>query len=129
MTGSPRLLFVTPCASNHVSGGGTAFTNLFRGWPSDRIATLFAGELPTRILVTGGEPDPGYAAAMLEIAGEQALSFDPSDPSDRCQTVLARLEDASLRCSLGAEAAARTRDFTWEKTAARTAEVLRRCAA
>lgn len=37
---SPRLLFVTPHAFNHVTGGGVAFTNLFRGWPPDRLATV-----------------------------------------------------------------------------------------
>lgn len=36
----PRLLFVTPHAFNHVSGGGVAFSNLFRGWPPDRLATV-----------------------------------------------------------------------------------------
>lgn len=153
------------------------------------LEALFAAELPVRILVAGGEPDPGYAAAlkrrapanvtflgrvpqadlvglyrhcavfvfpskvesfgmplleamacgapvavaraaaMPEIAGEAALYFDPADPTDLRRAVLALLEDASLRSSLGAEAAARAREFTWEKTAARTAEVLRRCAA
>jgi glycosyltransferase involved in cell wall biosynthesis len=36
----PRLLFVTPHAFNHVTGGGVAFTNLFRGWPAERLATV-----------------------------------------------------------------------------------------
>lgn len=40
MSGHPRLLFVTPHAFNHVTGGGVAFTNLFRGWPADRLATV-----------------------------------------------------------------------------------------
>jgi glycosyltransferase involved in cell wall biosynthesis len=35
----PRVLFITPAAFNHVSGGGITFSNLFRGWPRDRIAT------------------------------------------------------------------------------------------
>jgi glycosyltransferase involved in cell wall biosynthesis len=40
MISHPRLLFVTPHAFNHVTGGGVAFTNLFRGWPADRLATV-----------------------------------------------------------------------------------------
>ena len=36
----PRLLFVTPHAFNHRTGGGIAFSNLFRGWPPDRLATV-----------------------------------------------------------------------------------------
>jgi|SRR5665213_2065356 len=36
----PRLLFVTPHAFNQVTGGGVAFTNLFRGWSADCLATV-----------------------------------------------------------------------------------------
>lgn len=36
----PRLLFVTPHAFNHRTGGGIAFSNLFYGWPTDRLATI-----------------------------------------------------------------------------------------
>lgn len=47
VTGPPRLLFVTPCAFNHVTGGGVTFTNLFRSWPADRIATVHSDNVPT----------------------------------------------------------------------------------
>jgi glycosyltransferase involved in cell wall biosynthesis len=43
----PRLLFVTPHAFNHVTGGGVAFTNLFRGWPTDGLATVHNDAEPT----------------------------------------------------------------------------------
>ncbi len=36
----PRVLFITSAAFNHVSGGGITFSNLFRFWPKDRIATI-----------------------------------------------------------------------------------------
>ncbi len=36
----PRVLFVTSSAFNHVTGGGITFSNLFRGWPKDRLATV-----------------------------------------------------------------------------------------
>jgi len=39
-TALPRVLFITSAAFNHVSGGGITFSNLFRGWPKDRIATV-----------------------------------------------------------------------------------------
>jgi glycosyltransferase involved in cell wall biosynthesis len=42
----PRLLFVTSAAFNRVSGGGVTFTNLFRGWPRDRIATAHNDPIP-----------------------------------------------------------------------------------
>lgn len=42
----PRVLFITPAAFNHVSGGGITFSNLFRGWPRDRIATIHNDATP-----------------------------------------------------------------------------------
>ena len=47
MTDFPRLLFVTPHAFNHVTGGGVAFTNLFRGWPADQLLTVHNDPEPT----------------------------------------------------------------------------------
>ena len=38
----PRVLFVTPLAFNHFTGGGVTFSNLFRGWPMDRLFTVHA---------------------------------------------------------------------------------------
>lgn len=45
----PRVLFVTPLAFNHFTGGGITFTNLFRGWPKDRLFTVHADSLPLSI--------------------------------------------------------------------------------
>jgi hypothetical protein len=42
----PRVLFITPAAFNHISGGGITFSNLFRGWPRDRIATAHSDATP-----------------------------------------------------------------------------------
>lgn len=42
----PRVLFLTPCAFNAVTGGGVTFTNLFRGWPADRLATITDDRVP-----------------------------------------------------------------------------------
>ena len=36
----PRVLFLTPCAFNGLTGGGVTFSNLFRGWPKDRLACV-----------------------------------------------------------------------------------------
>jgi glycosyltransferase involved in cell wall biosynthesis len=44
--GFPRVLFITPAAFNHLSGGGITFTNLFRGWPNDRLATVHNDATP-----------------------------------------------------------------------------------
>lgn len=43
----PRVLFITPAAFNHVTGGGITFSALFRGWPGDRLATVHSDTVPT----------------------------------------------------------------------------------
>jgi glycosyltransferase involved in cell wall biosynthesis len=43
----PRALFITACAFNAMNGGGVTFSNLFRGWPKDRLATVHNDPLPT----------------------------------------------------------------------------------
>lgn len=42
----PRVLFITPLAFNKVTGTGITFTNLFKGWPKDRIATVHDDTMP-----------------------------------------------------------------------------------
>jgi len=44
--GHPRVLFLTAAAFNKVTGGGVTFTNLFAGWPQDRIATVHNDTTP-----------------------------------------------------------------------------------
>jgi glycosyltransferase involved in cell wall biosynthesis len=36
----PKVLFVTPCAFNKITGGGITFSNLFQDWPKDKLATV-----------------------------------------------------------------------------------------
>lgn len=40
------MLFLTASAFNKVTGGGVTFTNLFAGWPQDRIATVHNDTTP-----------------------------------------------------------------------------------
>ena len=42
----PRVLVVTPQAFNNVTGGGVTMSNLFRGWPKDRLACLHTDSVP-----------------------------------------------------------------------------------
>lgn len=42
----PRVLFITPCAFNKITGGGITFTNLFKGWPVDRLLTVTGDHIP-----------------------------------------------------------------------------------
>jgi glycosyltransferase involved in cell wall biosynthesis len=43
----PRVLFLTPNAFNHLTGGGVTFSNLFAGWPKDYLATAHNDAVPT----------------------------------------------------------------------------------
>lgn len=40
MTSYPKVLFITTCSFNKISGGGITFSNLFNGWPIENIATV-----------------------------------------------------------------------------------------
>ena len=42
----PKILFITPLAFNKFSGTGITFTNLFKNWPKDRIATVTGDRNP-----------------------------------------------------------------------------------
>ncbi|MGQ0663084.1 MAG: hypothetical protein ACT4P2_05770 [Pseudomonadota bacterium] len=42
----PRVLFVTSAAFNRTTGGGITFSNLFRSWPADRLATVHDDPVP-----------------------------------------------------------------------------------
>lgn len=43
----PRVLFITPCAFNPITGGGITFSNLFHGWPKGCLATVTDDPVPT----------------------------------------------------------------------------------
>jgi glycosyltransferase involved in cell wall biosynthesis len=47
----PRILIVTSNNFNLVSGGGITLTNLFRGWPCERIANLHEDPTPEDVSV------------------------------------------------------------------------------
>ena len=42
----PRIMFVTSAAFNGITGGGITFSNLFRGWPQDRLFTVHNDPVP-----------------------------------------------------------------------------------
>lgn len=76
MADLPRLLFVTPAAFNKVTGGGVTFTNLFRGWPKDRLATVHCDGVPTSNEVCDryyrlGPEEIGLASWLRPFAGAE----------------------------------------------------------
>ncbi len=67
-------------------------------------------------------------AAMPEVLGDAAAYFDPADVKDMAGVLDGLLNDAGWRRDLGEKALVRSRDFSWQRTAARTLEVLKQAA-
>lgn len=65
------------------------------------------------------------AAAMPEVLGEAALFFEPASAGDMAAALRRLLDDGGLRRELGAKAAVRARQFSWQRTADDTLSVIR----
>lgn len=65
------------------------------------------------------------AASLPEVAGDAALLVDPSDPSAFAEAIGRILEDSELARALRERGLARSRLFTWERTAMETLKVYR----
>lgn len=68
------------------------------------------------------------ASSLPEVAGDAALLVDPTDPGAIAEGLERLLGDEALRSSLRAAGHRRVRSYTWERSAAATAEVLRAAA-
>ena len=68
-------------------------------------------------------------SALAETAGDAALLVDPHTPEAIAEGMSRLLGDGVLRDTLRARGLARAAMFTWDETARRTAEVLRRASA
>ena len=68
------------------------------------------------------------AAAMPEVAGDAALYFDPYRPDDMAEKIIHAMGDELLRRDLSRRGLARAREFSWKRTAADTADILRAAA-
>lgn len=62
---------------------------------------------------------------LTEVAGDAALFVDPYDHSDIARGILTVLQEAALRTKLIEKGLRRSGEFTWEKTARQTLEILR----
>jgi glycosyltransferase involved in cell wall biosynthesis len=65
------------------------------------------------------------ATALPETGGDAAVYFDPLDPGDMAEVIGAVLSDPAERERLAAAGRERAATFTWEATAAATADVYR----
>ncbi len=67
-------------------------------------------------------------SSLPEVAGDAALLFDPGDHEAMAEAMRRLVMDAGLRRDLAARGLARSREFTWRRTAERTLQELRRAA-
>lgn len=95
-------------------------------WPS-----LYEGfGLPPLEAMACGTPVlASNTASLPEVVGDAALMADPQDTEDIARKMLALTTDTSLQHALRVKGIERARQFTWLRTAQRTAEVYRQTGA
>jgi glycosyltransferase involved in cell wall biosynthesis len=96
-----------------------AFPSLYEGFGLPMLEAMAHG-LPAVV---------GNAGALPELAEGAAIVVDPMDVLSIAAGLERLLDDASLREKLGAIGRQRAAEFTWERAAATTREVLRSVAA
>jgi glycosyltransferase involved in cell wall biosynthesis len=93
-----------------------AYPSLYEGFGFP-VLEAFAAGLP--VLTSS-------VSSLPEVAGDAALLVDPNDETAIATGLRVLFDDGQLRDRLAAAGRARVREFTWERCATRTAEVLRR---
>lgn len=64
-------------------------------------------------------------SSLPEVAGDAALLFDPADHEAMAEAMRRLVRDAGLRRDLATRGLARSREFTWRRTAERTLQEIR----
>lgn len=90
--------------------------SLGEGWASPPLEAMACG---TPVVVSN-------VSSLPETVGDAALTVDPFDAEAMAAALLSLHQDTALRESLIERGFRRAAEFTWERTARRTAEVYRR---
>ncbi len=78
---------------------------------------------PLEAMACGAPVIASRIPALVEIAGEAASFFEPTDSADLYENILALLEDANARGKFSVAGKARAAEFSWQKAAHKTLEV------
>ena len=107
--------------------GADELDRLYRESTALVFPTLFEGfGLPTLEAMSRGCPVICSDLPVLrDVAGPAARYFDPRDPASIDAAIEAVLSDAGLRTRMAAAGSARASEFSWERTARETRDVLR----
>jgi alpha-1,3-rhamnosyl/mannosyltransferase len=107
--------------------------------PDDEAAALYSacelfvfpslyegfGLTPLEAMACGAPVACSNTSSLPEVAGDAALTFDPTKPDEIASTCLRTLNDPSLQSSLRECSLRQAAAFTWSETARRTIEVYR----
>ncbi|HWE35892.1 MAG TPA: glycosyltransferase [Isosphaeraceae bacterium] len=80
-------------------------------------------------LASGAAVVAGNNSSQPEVVGDAGFLVDAEDPADLAAALTRLLDDRSLADSLRARGPARAVEFTWERTAGRALDAIRKCAA
>ena len=91
------------------------------------LPSLYEGfGLPLVEAMTFGKPIiTSNVSSLPEIAGDAAILVSPKDPGEIAQAIVRLAEDVKLAASLAERSKARSREFSWDRAASETAQVLR----
>ena len=92
------------------------FPSLYEGFGLPPLEAMAAG---CPVLVSS-------RASLPEVCGNAAIYFDPLDPVDIADKILKLLNDSLLKETLIIAGKKRAREFTWEKCATKTSEIISR---